>query len=104
MATAMAAKSAQDFIFEWEGKDRTGKLVRGELRAGGEAAVSASMRRQGIMVTKVKKKVYRSGKKVTDKDITLFTRQLATGIVPEGTTLSPRPPWVPESAWLLPRL
>jgi type IV pilus assembly protein PilC len=35
-------------------------------------------RRQGIMVTKVKKKAYRSGKKVTDKDITLFTRQLAT--------------------------
>ncbi len=52
--------------------------MRGELRAGGEAIVNVTLRRQGIMVTKVKKKVYRSGKKITDKDITLFTRQLAT--------------------------
>ena len=78
MATAMAAKSAQDFIFEWEGKDRTGKLVRGELRAGGEAAVSASMRRQGIMVTKVKKRRLSSGKSIKAKDIAIFTRQLST--------------------------
>jgi type IV pilus assembly protein PilC len=78
MATAMAAKSAQDFIFEWEGKDRTGKLVRGELRAGGEAAVSASMRRQGIMVTKVKKRRLSSGKSIKGKDIAIFTRQLST--------------------------
>ncbi|QBE67157.1 type II secretion system F family protein [Pseudoduganella lutea] len=68
----------KESIFAWEGKDKTGKTVRGELRAGGEAVVNVTLRRQGIMVTKVKKKVYRSGKKVTDKDITLFTRQLAT--------------------------
>ncbi|MFL6700239.1 MAG: type II secretion system F family protein, partial [Vitreoscilla sp.] len=71
-------KSAPDFIFEWEGKDRTGKLVRGELRAGGEAAVSASMRRQGIMVTKVKKRRLSGGKTITGKDIAIFTRQLST--------------------------
>ena len=52
--------------------------MRGELRAGGEAVVNVTLRRQGIMVTKVKKKAYRSGKKITDKDISLFTRQLAT--------------------------
>jgi type IV pilus assembly protein PilC len=74
----MAAKSAADFIFEWEGKDRTGKLVRGELRAGGEAAVSASMRRQGIMVTKVKKRRMSGGKSIGGKDIAVFTRQLST--------------------------
>jgi type IV pilus assembly protein PilC len=74
----MAAKSAPDFIFEWEGKDRTGKLVRGELRAGGEAAVSASMRRQGIMVTKVKKRRMSGGKSIGGKDIAIFTRQLST--------------------------
>jgi type IV pilus assembly protein PilC len=78
MATAMAAKSVADFIFEWEGKDRTGKLVRGELRAGGEAAVSASMRRQGIMVTKVKKRRLSGGKSIGGKDIAIFTRQLST--------------------------
>jgi type IV pilus assembly protein PilC len=65
-------------LYSWEGKDRQGKNVKGELRAGGEAIVSATLRRQGVMVTKVKKKSYSSGKKITDKDITLFTRQLAT--------------------------
>jgi len=78
MATAVAAKSAKDFIFEWEGKDRSGKIVRGELRAGGEAAVSASMRRQGIMVTKVKKRRLSGGKSIGPKDVAIFTRQLST--------------------------
>ena len=68
----------KESVFAWEGKDKSGKTVRGELRAGGEAVVNVTLRRQGIMVTKVKKKVYRSGKKITDKDISLFTRQLAT--------------------------
>ncbi|SFG02919.1 type IV pilus assembly protein PilC [Duganella sp. CF458] len=75
MATAGTAKEQ---VFTWEGKDKTGKTVRGEMRAGGEAVVNVTLRRQGIMVTKIKKKVYRSGKKVTEKDLTLFTRQLAT--------------------------
>jgi type IV pilus assembly protein PilC len=77
MATA-AANKTQDFIFEWEGKDRTGKVVRGEMRAGGEAMVGASLRRQGILVQKVKKRRMRSGGSVKGKDIAIFTRQLAT--------------------------
>jgi type IV pilus assembly protein PilC len=79
-APARRAPSAQvkEHIFAWEGKDKTGKTVRGEMRAGGETIVNVTLRRQGIMVTKVKKKVYRSGKKIQDKDLTLFTRQLAT--------------------------
>jgi type IV pilus assembly protein PilC len=68
----------KDSVYAWEGKDKSGKTVRGELRAGGEALVNVTLRRQGIMVTKVKKKAYRSGKKITDKDISLLTRQLAT--------------------------
>ncbi|HEY0588794.1 MAG TPA: type II secretion system F family protein [Pseudoduganella sp.] len=75
MATAGTAKEQ---VFTWEGKDKTGKTVRGEMRAGGEAVVNVTLRRQGIMATKIKKKAYRSGKKVTEKDLTLFTRQLAT--------------------------
>lgn len=73
-----SAAAVKDFVFSWEGKDKAGKQVRGELRAGGEAIVSATLRRQGILVTKVKKKTFSSGKKVTEKDIALFTRQLAT--------------------------
>ncbi len=73
-----SATLAKEAVFAWEGKDKTGKIVRGELRAGGESVVNATLRRQGVLVTKVKKKTYRSGKKVSEKDITLFTRQLAT--------------------------
>jgi type IV pilus assembly protein PilC len=80
MATASAA--AKDKIkslnFAWEGKDKTGKAVKGEMRAGGEAVVKATLRRQGIMVNKVKQQRAGSGGKVTDKDVTLFTRQMAT--------------------------
>ncbi|HJV73638.1 MAG TPA: type II secretion system F family protein [Noviherbaspirillum sp.] len=80
MATA-AGKSAgavRETIFAWEGKDKAGKVVKGELRAGSETIVNVTLRRQGILVTKVKKKSFSTGKKITDKDITLFTRQLAT--------------------------
>lgn len=79
MATATAAaKSVKDFVFEWEGKDRNGKIVKGELRAGGEAMVSATLRRQGILVNKVKKRRASGGSSIKQKDIAIFTRQLAT--------------------------
>ena len=78
MATAALAKSSKEAIFEWEGKDKNGKLVRGEMRAGGEAMVSASLRRQGILVQKVKKRRMSGGKAIKQKDIAIFTRQLAT--------------------------
>lgn len=79
MATATAAaKDVKDFVFEWEGKDRNGKVVRGELRAGGEAMVSATLRRQGILVNKVKKRRASGGTSIKQKDIAIFTRQLAT--------------------------
>jgi type IV pilus assembly protein PilC len=78
MATATATKGPKDATFSWEGKDKGGKIIRGEMRAGGEAVVNATLRRQGILVTKVKKQRRSGGGKVSDKDITLFTRQLAT--------------------------
>lgn len=82
MATASSkaptSNAAKETIYAWEGKDKTGKTVRGELRAKGESTVNVTLRRQGILVTKVKKKSFTSSKKITDKDISLFTRQLAT--------------------------
>jgi type IV pilus assembly protein PilC len=78
MATAAAAKNIKDLVFEWEGKDKNGKIVRGEMRAGGEAMVSASLRRQGILTTKVKKRRLSGGRSIKQKDIAVFTRQLAT--------------------------
>ena len=76
MATAAAAKP-KEFNFVWEGKDKTGKQVKGEMRAGGEALVNATLRRQGIVVSKIKKR-RTGGGSVGEKDIALFTRQLAT--------------------------
>jgi type IV pilus assembly protein PilC len=78
MATAAAVRDIKDFVFEWEGKDKNGKVVRGELRSGGEAQVSAQLRRQGVLVTKVKKRRMRGGSSIKQKDIAVFTRQLAT--------------------------
>jgi type IV pilus assembly protein PilC len=79
MATATAAARApKELVFEWEGKDKNGKVVRGEIRAGGEAVVSASLRRQGILVNKIKKRRVSGGKAIKQKDIAIFTRQLAT--------------------------
>src|SRR5437762_722648 len=79
MATiAASAKNIKEIVFEWEGKDKNGKVVRGEMRAGGEAVVSASLRRQGVLITKVKKRRLGGGRSIKQKDIALFTRQLST--------------------------
>jgi len=78
MATAVAARDIKEFVFEWEGKDKNGKVVRGEVRSAGEAQVSAQLRRQGVLVTKVKKRRMRGGSSIKQRDIAIFTRQLAT--------------------------
>ena len=57
MATAAAAvkERVKEVSFSWEGKDKTGKVVKGDMRAGGEAVVRATLRRQGIRIEKIKK-------------------------------------------------
>jgi type IV pilus assembly protein PilC len=77
MATA-ASRDIKEYVFEWEGKDRNGKQIRGEIRAGGQNQVKATLRRQGVFATKIKKRSMRSGKSIKPKDIAIFTRQLAT--------------------------
>jgi type IV pilus assembly protein PilC len=76
----MAAKATKEVTFAWEGTDKKGKRIKGEMKASGEAFVNATLRRQGVNVTKVKKQSGFGAKsgKVTEKDVTLFTRQLAT--------------------------
>ncbi len=77
MAVASKTTKAKEYSYLWEGRDKSGKQVKGEMRAPGEATVSAQLRRQGIKVTKVKR-LRKSTQRVTEKDITLFTRQLST--------------------------
>jgi type IV pilus assembly protein PilC len=77
MATAKP-KNIKETVFEWEGKDRNGKQVRGEIRAGGENQVQSALRRQGVTPTKIKKRRMGAGKSIKPKDMAIFTRQLAT--------------------------
>ena len=78
MATAVAKGGPKEITFLWEGKDKAGKSVRGEMRAAGENMVLASLRRQGVTVSKVKKQRLGGGGSVSEKDVALFTRQMAT--------------------------
>ncbi len=81
MATAAGAlrrDAVKEVVYQWEGRDKTGKVVKGEMRASGQNVVNATLRRQGVNVTKVRKQRLAGGKKITEKDIALFTRQMAT--------------------------
>jgi type IV pilus assembly protein PilC len=75
MATTHAPKEA---LYAWEGKDRQGKLQKGEMRAGSENIVNAALRRQGILATRIRKRKARGGRSIKSKDLTTFTRQMAT--------------------------
>ena len=77
MATAKP-NTPKETVYEWEGKDRNGKQVRGEIRASGENQVQSALRRQGVMPTKIKKRRMGAGKAIKPKDLAIFTRQLAT--------------------------
>ncbi len=78
MATAAAKGGPKEFSFTWEGKDKGGKSVRGEMRAAGENMVQAALRRQGVTVNSIKKQKPGRGGSVSEKDVALFTRQMAT--------------------------
>ncbi len=81
MATAAGALKrdvVKEAVYLWEGRDRAGKTVKGEIRASGQAVVNHTLRRQGINVIKIRKQRLAGGKRITDQDITYFTRQLAT--------------------------
>jgi type IV pilus assembly protein PilC len=75
---ATAKTDSKDAVYEWEGKDRNGKQVRGETRAAGENQIKASLRRQGVTPTKIKKRLMSAGRSIKPKDLAIFTRQLAT--------------------------
>src|SRR4051812_4138679 len=79
MATvALQRRDVKEYVFIWEGLDRNARQLRGEIRAASETVVRTNLRRQGIRVTKIKRQTFRGGKKITDKDVAMFTRQLAT--------------------------
>ncbi|MDH3669955.1 MAG: type II secretion system F family protein [Gammaproteobacteria bacterium] len=80
MAQATAKKAKLD-TFQWEGVDKKGKKIKGEMDAASVAFVNAMLRRQGISPVRVKKRptaLFNFKKKITPKDVSVFTRQLAT--------------------------
>lgn len=81
MAQEAAAKKRKSDTFAWEGTDKKGKKMSGEMDAGSIAIVNALLRRQGINPVKVRKAakpLFTIKKKITPKDVAIFTRQLAT--------------------------
>ncbi|MCL6554929.1 MAG: type II secretion system F family protein [Burkholderiales bacterium] len=79
MAVARRPAPVKEFTFIWEGVDKKGKKLKGDMRAPGPQFVAAQLRRQGINPVKVKKQwTFGRSRKITEKDITMFTRQLAT--------------------------
>jgi len=77
-ATAQSRRDVKEYTFLWEGIDRNNRQVRGESRAASETVVTTNLRRQGVRIVKIKRQTFRGGKSVSDKDITFFTRPLAT--------------------------
>jgi type IV pilus assembly protein PilC len=82
MATATAKprpkSGVKEYLFRWEGKNKQGKIVKGEMAAASETVVSNTLRRQGVFGVKVTRARMSRSKRITEKDITIFTRQLAT--------------------------
>lgn len=78
VAATQRRTDVKEYTFLWEGIDRSNRNVRGELKSASENVVRSNLRRQGIRITKLKRQTFRGGRAVKEKDITFFTRQLAT--------------------------
>jgi len=81
MATGTIARNRdaiRESMFQWEGRDKSGRIIKGEMRAGGESVVAASLRRRGILATRIRKQSLPRGRSISGKDLALFTRQLST--------------------------
>jgi type IV pilus assembly protein PilC len=77
----MATKAVKVSVYAWEGLDRKGTKVNGEINGHNPALVKAQLRKQGINPTKVRKKsvsIFGKGKKIKPLDIAFFSRQMAT--------------------------
>ena len=70
-------------VFQWQGVNRKGKKVSGELSAASMLELKSQLRKQGVTPGRVKKKAkplfgLGGDKAITPADIAVFTRQVAT--------------------------
>ena len=77
-SSSAQTSNTNELVFIWEGKDKAGRLVQGEMRATSAERVNVTLRRQGLTDITVKKKTSLRQRKITEKDIAIFARQLAT--------------------------
>jgi len=80
---ATTNKAENNLLFVYEGTNRRGQAIKGELPSKNMALAKAVLRKQGINVTSIRKKPknllgFMSKGKVKAMDIAIFTRQLAT--------------------------
>jgi len=78
----IAAPKALD-VFQWQGVNRKGKKVNGELSAATMLELKSQLRKQGITPGRIKKKAkpmfgLGGDKKILPADIAIITRQIAT--------------------------
>ena len=78
LTSSTQTTNPNEFIFLWEAKDKTGRLIQGELRATGIDRVNLLLRRQGLTQISIKKKPSLRQRSIAEKDIAIFARQLAT--------------------------
>jgi type IV pilus assembly protein PilC len=81
MAKQATLTKQPDSAFLWEGTDRRGMRIKGELRGSNPNLIRAELRRQGIVPLRVRKKpkpLFTWGEAIKPKDIMLFSRQLCT--------------------------
>lgn len=74
-------KKEEEPTFKWEGTDKRGVRIKGEMRGANQNLIKAELRRQGILPLNVKKKaapLFTFGDNIVPKDIMLFTRQICT--------------------------
>jgi type IV pilus assembly protein PilC len=77
----MATKAVKVSVYAWEGIDKKGTKLTGEINGHNPALVKAQLRRQGINPIKVRKKsvsIFGKGKRIKPLDIAFFSRQMAT--------------------------
>ena len=80
--TASVSRVSPLDMFVWEGTDKRGSKMKGEVQGKNASLVKADLRRQGINPTVVRKKPKplfgKAGKTITAREIATFSRQIAT--------------------------
>jgi type IV pilus assembly protein PilC len=73
--------------YVWSGKNKKGRVIKGEIEAADERIARVQIKRRNIEVTKLKKKpkdlfenISFMQPKITKKDVVIFTRQFSTMI------------------------